>query len=87
MWINRQNTVFHELWQKEFRMGPITLEYLLKLIAENREKSDTKFRKAIAVEKQLAVALWRLLTENFRQAISKVFGIGKSTVTKIVQKR
>ena len=26
-WINHQNTVFHDLWQKEFRMRPVTFEY------------------------------------------------------------
>ena len=44
-----------------------------------------KFRKAIAVEKRLAVALWRLSTGNSYWKISKVFGIEKSTVIKIVR--
>ena len=29
---------FHELWQKEFRMGPVIFEYPLDLIAQNRKK-------------------------------------------------
>ena len=63
MWINRQKTVFHKLWQKESRMGPVTFEYLLNLIAQNRKKTPknpTKFIKAIALEKPLDVASSRL---------------------------
>ena len=54
-------------------MEPVTLEYSLNLTVPNIEKKGTKFRKPIAVEKRLAVALWRLSIENSDQAISKVF--------------
>lgn len=32
IWINRQNTVFHKLWQKEFKMGQVTFDYSLNMI-------------------------------------------------------
>ena len=43
-----QNTAIHELWQKEFRMEPLTFEYPLNLIAQ-KERGETKFRKTIVV--------------------------------------
>ena len=64
-------------------MGPVTFEYLLNLIAQNRKKKEkknpTKFIKAIAVEKPLDVASSRLWTANSYPTISKVFEIGKTT--------
>lgn len=48
MWLNRQNTVFYELWEKQFRIEPVTFEYPLNLIAQ-KERGETKFRKTIVV--------------------------------------
>ena len=50
------------------------------------EKQNTFFRKAIPMEKRVAVALWRLATGNTYRSISKVFGIGLTSVAKIVYK-
>ena len=61
MWINLQNTVFYELWQKEFRIGPATFEFRMNLFLKTA-KSDTKVRKSNLVEKPLPVAPWRLPT-------------------------
>ena len=48
MWTDHQNTAIHGLWQKEFRMEPLTFEYPLNLIAQ-KERGETKFRKTIVV--------------------------------------
>ena len=48
------------------------------------EKQNTFFKKAIPMEKRVAVALWRLATSNSYRSISKVFGIGLTSVAKIV---
>ena len=80
IWINRQNTIFHDLWQKELRMEPVTFEYP-RIWTHKTEKSDTKFRKSVAFGKPLAVvASSKLSTRNFYWTISKVFVIGKSTI-------
>ena len=55
------------------------------MIRPGIDKMDTKSGKAITVEKRLAVALGRFSTGNAYRTISKIFGIGKSTVIKIVQ--
>ena len=48
------------------------------------EKQNTFFRKPIPMEKRVAVALWRLATSNSYRSINKVFGIGLTSVAKIV---
>ena len=48
-------------------------------------KKDTEFRRVIAVEKLLAVELRHFSTENAYRTVSKVFGIAKSTVIKILR--
>ena len=48
------------------------------------QKQNTTFRNSIKIEKRVSVALWRLSTGNSYRTISKVFGIAKSTVVKIV---
>ena len=84
MWRNRHNDIYCELWQKEFRMSPLTFEFIIDLVEQNMAKADTVFRKAVPIEKRVEVGLWRLSTGNSFRTISKVFGIGKSTVIKLV---
>ena len=85
IWVKRNEVSINEIWQKEIRMRPEIFEYLLDMIRPGIEKMDTKFRKVITVEKGLAVALWRFSTGSTYCIISKVLGIAKSTVLKIVQ--
>ena len=47
-------------------------------------KADPVFWKAVPMEKRVGVGLWRLSTGNSICTISKVFGIGKYTVIKLV---
>ena len=47
----------NEIWQKEFRIGPLTLGYLLNMICPGIEKMITKFMNAITMVKRLPVAL------------------------------
>ena len=83
MYENRENPIFKEFWYKEFRMKPETFEYVLGLVRVGMAKHDTVFRKAVTVEKRVAVALWRLSTGNSYRTVSKVFGLAKSTVVQL----
>ena len=47
-------------------------------------KANIVFWKAVPIEKGIGVGLWLLSTRNSFHAISKVFGIGKSTAIKMV---
>ena len=79
MWRDCHNDIYCELWQKEFRMSPS-----IDLVEQNMAKADTVFRKAVPIEKRVGVGLWRRSTGNSFRTISKVFGIGTSTVIKLV---
>ena len=85
MWENRNYHIFSEFWYKEFRMQPDTFEYIVNLVRPNIEKQNTVFRRAISIEKRIAVAIWRLSTGNSYRTASKVFGVAKSTVIKATQ--
>ena len=84
MWRNRHNDIYCELWQKEIGMSPSTFECIIDLVEQNMTKADTVFRKAVPIEKRVGAGLWRLSTGNSFRTISKEFGIGKSTVIKLV---
>ena len=79
LWLGKMWYISH---QKDFRMGQKSFEYPLNLIAQNR-KSETRFRTENAVQKRLAVPLSRLSTGYSYRVISKVFGVGKSTILTI----
>ena len=70
-------------WKKDFRMSGKSFRELVALRAPRISKNDTSFRKAIPVEKRVAIGLWRLATENVYRCIAKTFAIGKSTALKI----
>ena len=40
-------------------------------------KRDTQIWRVISVEKQVAIALWRLLTDNSFRPAEKTFAVGK----------
>ena len=64
LWDTREDDVTKELWKKESRMSIETFQYLLDLIGVNLQRFNTSFRKAIKVEKRLAIVIWRLSTGN-----------------------
>ena len=64
LWNHRDNELFKKTWKKEFRFSLETFYFIMKLVQDKMEKSDTSFRKAVPLEKRVAVALWCLATGN-----------------------
>ena len=59
-----------------------------KLYTELRpyiQKNKTRFRDPISVKKQVAAILYYLADEDSMRAMANSFGIGKSTVSKIIR--
>ena len=83
-WANCFDHYFREIWRREFRFSVETFDFINNLVRDKMEKQNTFFRKAIPMEKRVAVALWRLATSNSYRSINKVFGIGLTSVAKIV---
>ena len=84
LWANCFDHYFREIWRREFRFSVEAFDFINNLVRDKMEKQNTFFRKAIPMEKRVAVALWRLATGNTYRSISKVFGIGLTSVAKIV---
>ena len=84
LWANCFDHYFREIWRREFRFSVETFDFINNLVRDKMEKQNTFFRKAIPMEKRVAVALWRLAIGNTYRSISKVFGIGLTSVAKIV---
>ena len=83
MWYKRYDLFFQDSWVKEYRISPETFEFVVGLLRENIQKHSTTFRDAIKVGKSVTIGIWWLVTGNSYRTVSKVFGIGKSTVIKI----
>ena len=85
MWENRHSPDFQLQWKQDFRMNGFNFEKLVKEVRHALEKQDTNMRKAIRVEKRVAIAVWRLSTGISFRSVAKTFAIGKSTAVKITR--
>ena len=85
MWKHRHSSDFQLRWKFDFRMNGLNFEKLVDLVSLRLEKHDTQMRRAIPIERRVAVALWRLSTGNSFHTASKTFAIGKSTAVTITR--
>ena len=77
---------FQLQWKQDFRMNGFNFEKLVNEVRHALEKQDTHdMRKAIRVEKRVAIAIWRLSTGNSFRSVAKTFAIGKSTAVKVTR--
>ena len=81
----KDEPIFRELWKNEFRMLPSTSDFIVNLVEADMRKEDTYFRKTISIQKRVACALWRLSTGNLFRVASKVFGVGRSTISQTLK--
>ena len=47
LWDNRHDTIFTEIWRREFRVSPTTFEFIVDLVRGQLEKHHTNFRQSI----------------------------------------
>ena len=76
----------NEEWKENFRMSQKSFHKLCTELRPYLEKQSTRFRDPVSVEKQVASTLYYLADEGRLRKVSNVFGIGKSTVSKIVRR-
>ncbi|CAM4538526.1 unnamed protein product [Lepidochelys olivacea] len=65
---------------RNFRMRKGTFMELCDLLSPALRRKNTKMRAALIVEKQVAIALWKLATPDSYRSVGNQFGVGKSTV-------
>ncbi|KAM9132648.1 uncharacterized protein ACDP82_008740 [Pangshura tecta] len=61
-------------------MRKATFMGLCEELAPTLQHKDTRLRAALMVEKQVAIAVWKLATPDSYQSVTNQFGVGKSTV-------
>ncbi|KAM7175411.1 uncharacterized protein RBU57_001592 [Macrochelys suwanniensis] len=69
-----------EQWVQNFRMRKATFMGLCEEFAPALRRKDTRLRAALTVEKQVAIAIWKLATPDCYRSVANQFGVGKSTV-------
>ena len=59
--------------------------YIVRLVGPDLAKEDTNMRKALSVEKRIAVTLWRLAMGDTYRSTALQFGVGRATALKAKQ--
>ena len=77
------NQYADNIWQEHFRISRQTFQFVCNLVEPHLVPQDTNMRRAIPVEKRVAVALWRLATGNSYRTTGLVFGVGRCTALKL----
>ncbi|KAJ7317228.1 hypothetical protein JRQ81_003390 [Phrynocephalus forsythii] len=71
-------------WQENFRMSRRTFMELCDRLRPVLERQTTNMRAPITVEKQVAITIWKLATPESYRSVAECFGVGRSTVSRIV---
>ncbi|XP_073179562.1 nucleoporin Nup37 isoform X3 [Lepidochelys kempii] len=69
-----------EQWLQNFWMRKATFMGLCAELAPILRRKDSRLRAALPVEKQMAIAIWKLATPDSYQSVANQFGVGKSTI-------
>lgn len=77
--------VLFPLWKNEFHVSEVTFDYICQLVGPDLLRENTHFQKAAALNKHMAITLWRLGTSNSHKTTGITFVQGKSTVIKICE--
>lgn len=70
-------------WKENFRMKRATFDFIVEKLSFELEKRNTPLRGAVAVDKRVGIALWRLATGNDYRSIAHLFGAVISTTRDI----
>ncbi|OAE29617.1 hypothetical protein AXG93_4003s1400 [Marchantia polymorpha subsp. ruderalis] len=78
-------------WRKLFRVSKPTFDYICQLVKPDVEsETPASFQgiegRVITVEKQVAIALRRLASGDSLTTLGELFGVGESTVSKVIWK-
>ena len=90
LWVKERSTCWWEEivggtftpqdWLDNFRMSHQTFLYLCNKLRSSIERTDTVMRRAVSVERRVALTLWFLATNSDYRTIGHLFGVSKATV-------
>ncbi|KAG6938173.1 hypothetical protein G0U57_007076 [Chelydra serpentina] len=72
-------------WLRNFRLRKATFLELCDLLSPALKRKNTKMRAALTVEKQVAIALWKLATPDSYRSVGNLFVMGKSMGAAVIQ--
>ncbi|XP_050028799.1 uncharacterized protein [Dermacentor andersoni] len=70
-------------FKQSFRVSETTFRYLVDVCRPAMQRQATNMRECVALEKRVAVSLYKLCSCAEDRAIADIFGIGRSTVNVI----
>lgn len=70
---------------RNFRMSRESFNYICRRLRRVLQRQTTNYSLPIPVNKRVAIALWRLATNNDYRSVSHLFGVGIATVCRCVQ--
>nr|XP_023654070.1 protein ANTAGONIST OF LIKE HETEROCHROMATIN PROTEIN 1-like [Paramormyrops kingsleyae] len=70
---------------QNFRVSRASFEYICQRLSPVLQRSNTNFRLCVPVEKRVAIAIWKFATNIEYSTVSRLFGVGNSTVCQCVQ--
>ena len=73
-------TFTHQDWLENFRMCKDAFMYICNKLSPTLRGTDTVLRRALSVERRVAVTLWCLAIPTEYRTIVHLFGIAHSTV-------
>lgn len=73
-----------EQWLQNFRMSEEMLSFLCSKLHHVMEWQDTTFHQCVALNKRVAIALWKLATSAKYRGIGHLFGVSNTTVCRFV---
>lgn len=68
-----------EEWMQNFRMSRATFTMLCDKLRPYSSKKDTRLRKCIAMERRIALCIWRLATNSSYREIGHLFGVSTAS--------
>ena len=72
-------------FRKRTRVSYITFRFLCERLGPYLKKEDTRFRVSVPVQERIAMSLHRLGSGDGLQSIGDLYGVHKSTLSKIVR--
>lgn len=69
-------------FRENFRINRCTFNYIVS-VCESMKRQDTVMRKAISLDKRVAIALYRLATSAEDRTVANLFGVSRSSVNLI----
>ncbi|XP_039337474.1 protein ANTAGONIST OF LIKE HETEROCHROMATIN PROTEIN 1-like [Mauremys reevesii] len=71
-------------WVQYFHMKKATFLELCEQLTPILQRKETYMRSPLPVQKRVAITVWKLATPDCYRSVAKQFGVGKSTVGKVV---